>query len=174
MMNRNGSKLWAGLKYFLTVPLLALFSIVLFSDHKVFAQQVDKIHTQVDVMPEYPGGLNSMYDLMKRNLKYPKSARQSKTEGKIFVSFVVDKKGKVTDIKVDESPDKQNVMEELVVVGYVNETDGTHPTKGVEHMAMLEAEVKRVISLLKPFTPGKKGGKNVDVKMTLSFFFQLG
>ena len=173
MMNKNESKSWAGLKYFLIVPLFALFSMALFSDHQVFAQQVTKIHAQVDVMPEYPGGLNSMYGLIKRNIKYPMSARQSKTEGKIFVSFVVDKKGKVTDIKVDESPDKQNVMEELVVVGYINEMDVTHP-KGMEDMETPETEVKRVISMLKPFTPGKKGGKNVDVKMTMPFFFQLG
>ena len=83
---------------------------------------------------------------------------------------MVNKEGKVTDVEVDETLYKQNIMKEVVMVGYGRERDVTHS----KDMEALLAEVKRVISMLKPFTPGQRGGKNVAVKMAMPFVFQLG
>ena len=113
-----------------------------------------------------------MYHFIQRNIKYPKSARLDRAEGKVFVSFLVDKTGKVTNIEAGESNDLQKLLQEIVVVGYLGEnaTSADNPTGNMEPII---TEVKYVISRLAQFTPGKKAGKNVAVRMTIPITFKL-
>ena len=58
---------------------------------------------KVEVVEEsasFPGGIQEMMNFIKNNLKYPQQARETGTQGKVFVSFVVEKDGSLTDVKV--------------------------------------------------------------------------
>ena len=169
MMNKKQSKPWVGLKYLFALPLIVLLTVGLFSDQRVFAQQNIGLDDQVGEMPVYPGGISEMFNFIRKNIKYPKSARRSGTQGKVFVSFVVDKTGKVTNIKADEGDYKQNVMDEIVVIAYLKENVATGADKDMEAII---TEAKYVVSQLAHFTPGKKGGKNVDVRITIPITFR--
>ena len=170
MMNKKQSRPWVGLKYLFALPLFVLLTVGLFSDQRVFAQQNAEADDQIDEMPVYPGGLSAMYTFLRKNIKYPKSARLSGSEGKVFVSFVVNKAGKVTNIEADESRYKQNVVDEMIVIGYLKEKVEIPTTQNKEPII---AEAKRVVSQLAQFTPGKKAGKNVDVKITIPITFKI-
>ena len=170
MMNKKQSKSRAGFKYLFALPLLVLLTVGLFSDQPVFAQQNTGVDDQIDEVPVYPGGNEAMYEFIRKNIHYPKSARFSRAEGKIFVSFVVDKTGKVTDVETDNDKNKQNVMDEIVVIGYGSGNTTTHSVKDMDAIA---TEAKYVVSQLAHFTPGKKAGKNVAVKMTIPITFKL-
>ena len=94
----------------------------------------------VDQMPEYPGGSESLQEYISLNLKYPALKEVS---GKVFVSFVVDKKGKAIDVKVK------------------NEVD-----------AALAKEAIRLVKAMPLWTPGKLEGKAVNVQMNLPIYFK--
>lgn len=94
----------------------------------------------VDQMPEYPGGNEALQEYISLNLKYPALKEVS---GKVFVSFVVDKKGKVTDVRVK------------------NEVD-----------AALAKEAIRLVKAMPFWTPGKLEGKPVNVQMNLPIYFK--
>ena len=73
---------------------------------------------------------------IEKHFNYPQDAVINKTEGKVWVRFIIDKNGLVSNIK-------------------------TLGPKGAE---ILNEEAKRVVSKLPKFVPGKKGGENVSVK----------
>ncbi len=113
----------------------------------VVAQQLPEHSTNrddtfivVDQMPEYPGGNEALQEYISLNLKYPALKEVS---GKVFVSFVVDKKGKVTDVRVK------------------NEVD-----------AALSKEAIRLVKAMPLWTPGKLEGKAVNVQMNLPIYFK--
>jgi len=54
----------------------------------------------VEKMPEFPGGQSAMYQFLSNNLKYPAIAKEVGISGKVYVAFVVEKDGSLTDIKV--------------------------------------------------------------------------
>lgn len=57
--------------------------------------------TTIQKRPEYPGGIANFYAYVQRTIKYPKEAQENKVQGKVLLSFVVEKDGSLTDIKVD-------------------------------------------------------------------------
>ncbi|NJO01006.1 MAG: energy transducer TonB [Bacteroidia bacterium] len=121
-------------------------------------------------MPEYKAGMPEWYQFIGKNVIYPKAARESNTEGRIFVSFVVDKSGKVSQVEmISQQVRKDGDFQEMVVVGNSEESDKI--LKKV--MATLEAEAVRVVSQLGAFNPGIKDGKPVNTKMVLPIIFKL-
>jgi periplasmic protein TonB len=98
----------------------------------------------VEDLPEFPGGNSTMYDWIRDNTKYPGEAVKSKIEGKIFVVFTVNEKGKIKNIKVP---------------------DPVHP--------MLDAEAIRVIGSMPDWKPGKQEGKPVSVQLKVPVIFKL-
>ncbi|WP_316795657.1 TonB family protein [Pedobacter agri] len=54
----------------------------------------------VDEYPEFAGGMKAFTKYMERNLRYPSRAQEESIQGKVFVSFVVEKDGSITDVKV--------------------------------------------------------------------------
>lgn len=54
----------------------------------------------VEVFPEFPGGMNAWAKFIQRNLRYPAIAQESAVQGKVFLSFVVEKDGNISDVKV--------------------------------------------------------------------------
>ena len=57
----------------------------------------------LEVPPIFPGGMDKFYQYLSKSLRYPPMAAESNIQGKVFVSFVVDKNGMLTDIKVVRS-----------------------------------------------------------------------
>jgi protein TonB len=54
----------------------------------------------VDVYPEFPGGMEAWTKFIQKNLRYPPMAQEGGVQGKVFLSFVVEKDGMITDVKV--------------------------------------------------------------------------
>lgn len=94
--------------------------------------------------PNYPGGLYKFYEYLGKNIKYPTMAADNEVEGNVFVSFVVERDGSLTDIKVDRK------------LGY-----GT------------DEEALRVLKLSKRWNPGIQNGRTVRVKYNIPIKFSL-
>jgi protein TonB len=54
----------------------------------------------VEVYPEFPGGMEGWAKFLRNNLRYPYMAQESEIQGKVYISFVVEKDGSITDVKV--------------------------------------------------------------------------
>jgi len=104
----------------------------------------DKIYDTVEVMPEFPGGVEAMYKWLAEHLKYPAEAAKKKVQGRVFVQFVVEKDGTITQAEVKRSPDD-----------------------------LLSEEALRVVQLMPKWTPGKVGGKLVRTVFNLPISFRL-
>jgi len=102
-----------------------------------------EIFTNAELMPKPIGGYESFYNQLSKNLKYPKQAQRSHTEGKVFVQFVIDKNGNVTDIKT---------------------------VKGIG--SGCDEEAMRVLAKTR-WQPGKQRGVAVNVRMTIPINFKL-
>jgi protein TonB len=105
----------------------------------------DKIHKTVDQVPEYKGGFDKMVAVLVEEMKYPKSASKEGISGKVFVEFVVEKNGSLSNIKTLKSVDP-----------------------------VLDKEAERVVAKLDGFSPGEHQGKKVRVRMVLPIDFALG
>ena len=95
-------------------------------------------------MPQFPGGDVALMKYIQKNVRYPQIAKEYGIEGRVFVTFVIDKKGKVNDVEILKGVDKN-----------------------------LDKEAKRVIESLPKFTPGKQRGKAVRVQFTVPISFKL-
>lgn len=100
----------------------------------------------VEVMPEFKGGIDSLMSFIKQNLEYPEWEKGNKIEGKVFVNFVVDKNGKIKDLKISRS---------------------------VQGSKNFDKEVLRVMNSMPDWTPGQQDKKNVDVQFNLPINFKL-
>lgn len=66
--------------------------------------------------PEYPGGQTKMYAYLAKNLKYPAQAKKDGIQGKVYLSFNVQKDGTLTDVQIMEGLSKETDQEALRVV----------------------------------------------------------
>lgn len=104
-----------------------------------------EIFKVVEQMPEFPGGEQALYKFISDNVRYPDSAIQYNKEARIRVKFVVNETGKITNVSTQSSN-----------VGYG-----------------LEAEARRVITLMPDWRPGKNNGKFVKVYFQIPIRFAL-
>jgi len=104
----------------------------------------DEFFMVVENMPEFPGGDLGLMKYIKKNVNYPKIAKEYNITGKVYISFIVDKTGSVTNVKVVRGVDKN-----------------------------LDAEAVRVIKSLPKYKPGKQRGKAVRVMFTIPIKFKL-
>ncbi len=95
-------------------------------------------------LPEFPGGEAGMLKYISENTKYPDDARKNGEEGIVYVSFIVDKEGKVTQTKI---------------------------AKGKS--ATLDAEALRLVNAMPLWVSGLQAGKPVAVQYTLPIRFSL-
>lgn len=70
----------------------------------------------VEQLPEFPGGMEAFVQWLTTNLKYPRAARDRKTEGKVVVSFIINRDGSIADVKVAKAVDPLLDREALRVV----------------------------------------------------------
>ncbi|MBB6236751.1 TonB family protein [Pedobacter sp. AK013] len=66
------------------------------------SENTDKVYDFVSIekQPEFPGGITKFYKYIGSNIKYPKLAQENNVQGKVFLSFVVEKDGSLTDIQI--------------------------------------------------------------------------
>lgn len=60
----------------------------------------NKVFTVVEQHPEFPGGLRALQNYLEDNLRYPEPARKAQVEGKVFVNFIVEKDGSISNVQV--------------------------------------------------------------------------
>jgi TonB family protein len=66
------------------------------------SENTDKVYDFVSIekQPEFPGGIAKFYKYLGGSIKYPKMAQENNVQGKVFLSFVVEKDGSLTDIQI--------------------------------------------------------------------------
>ena len=95
-------------------------------------------------MPQFPGGISAMMSWIGGNLTYPQSCIEQRIEGRVIVSFVVDKSGAVRDAAIVKS-----VAPEL------------------------DEAALNVVMAMPCWIPGRKGGEAVNVKYTIPLNFKI-
>jgi protein TonB len=63
------------------------------------SENSDVVFTVVENEAEFPGGVEAMNRFMAENIKYPTLAKQKNIEGKVIISFIVEKNGTLSDIR---------------------------------------------------------------------------
>lgn len=105
----------------------------------------EHVYQEVELKPEFPGGMKELMGYLSKNIKYPKESYQKNSQGKVFVRFVVKKDGSIDDIEIQR-------------------------TSGDD---LLDAEAMRVVKAMPAWVPGKQDGKNVNVQFILPVVFRL-
>ncbi|MBO4316137.1 MAG: TonB-dependent receptor [Prevotella sp.] len=89
------------MKKILLLLLLATLSLGIQAqeaDDHIYGKDVNLEEVKNVEMPKYPGGLDALMDFLRKNVKYPSEAEKWKAEGRVIMSFVVEKDGSLTDI----------------------------------------------------------------------------
>ena len=158
MMNKQTSNPLARFKYLLFVPLavalLAMNSTAMRANvqKKVVkttkvtkkTSATDKVYEVCEQMPIFPGGDATMMKYLSENVKYPALAIKAQEQGRVVVSFTVEKDGAISDVKVARS---------------------VTPS--------LDAEAVRVVKAMPKWTPGKQDGQPVRVRYNVPVSFKL-
>jgi TonB family protein len=132
--------------------LLIILSLFLFSGN-IYAQlkviktdtSYSDVLTVVDVAPTFPGGDEKLYEFLGENMIYPAEAKEKGIEGIVYVNFIVEKDGSLSNARILRD-----------IGGGCGE------------------EVLRVVSIMPPWNPGKQKGEvvrvnfNFPVKLSLS------
>lgn len=116
------------------------------TEAKYVPGQPDKngVYPVVEQQPEYTGGDEARIKFMVENIKYPEEAKKAGIQGKVFVTFVIQADGAVTDVKV---------------------------LRGIG--GGCDEEAVRVVKMMPNWIPGKEQGKNVAVQFNLPIKFRL-
>ena len=105
----------------------------------------EKVFDVVEQMPAFPGGQAALIKWISENVKYPSIAEENGIQGRVVCSFVVERDGSVTDVKVVRSIDPS-----------------------------IDKEAVRVLKKMPRWNPGRQGGSPVRVKYTVPVTFRLG
>lgn len=104
----------------------------------------ERIYEVVEQNAMFPGGDQACYEWLAKNIKYPSICQEQGVQGRVFVSFVVEKDGSITDVKVMRSPDDN-----------------------------LSKEATRVVKMMPKWKPARQGNKNVRSRFNLPVMFRL-
>jgi len=102
------------------------------------------VHYSSEQRPEFPGGMEKLYQFIGENIKYPELAEKQRIEGRVIVKFVVQKDGSIANVEVLKSPHES-----------------------------LSEEAIRVMQIMPKWIPGKVNGEFISVYYTLPFTFKL-
>ena len=104
----------------------------------------NKVFDVVEQMPSFPGGPSALMQYLSSNIKYPVVAQENGVQGRVVVSFVVERDGSITDVQVARSVDPS-----------------------------LDREAQRVVRNMPRWIPGKQNGQAVCVKYNVPVAFRL-
>ena len=108
------------------------------------ALATDSVLMIPEEMPSFPGGVMALMEFLQKNVKYPVEAQKKGVQGRVLVSFVVEKDGSLSEIKTVKSVDP-----------------------------LLDEEAVRVVKSMPKWEPGKQKGKAVRVKYNVPISFKL-
>ena len=103
-----------------------------------------KVFDVVEEMPQFPGGPSALFEYLAKSIKYPVIAEENGVQGRVLLTFVVERDGSISDVKVVKSVDPS-----------------------------LDAEALRVVRYMPHWIPGKQNGSAVRVKYTVPVTFKL-
>lgn len=91
--------------YTFILPWVVGIGLALFADHNYSAQKPahlsnEVVYTVVECLPEFPGGNSALVDYLQKNVRYPEAARKANVTGRVFISFVVERDGRLTAIRL--------------------------------------------------------------------------
>ena len=112
--------------------------------HKDTIQVKENVYLVVEAMPEFPGGDKALEAYIAKSMQYPEAAKAKKIQGKVFVTFIINSQGKVTNPTIARSIDPD-----------------------------LDAEALRIVRQMPTWTPGKEKGLPVSVSFTKPVNFVL-
>lgn len=131
--------------------LIIILSITFFSSFSyssslsnVLIVNNDSVYEQVDVFPEFVGGMEAMTSYIQERMVYPKEAIANKETARVFVEFVVDKSGSVKDVQLKRQGKKY-----------------------------FDDEAIRVVSEMPKWKAGLLNGKYVNTRLVLPIIFKL-
>lgn len=101
-----------------------------------------KVYMVVDQQPEFPGGYDAMKAFITKNLNYPTRAKKADVKGTVYITFIINKKGRISDVKT---------------------LRGIHPD--------CDKEAERVVNSMPNWTPGKQNDQPVHVRFNLPIRF---
>ena len=106
--------------------------------------ELSEVHDVVEQMPSFPGGQSALFKYLSDEIIYPADCINKKIQGRVIVSFVVERDGSISNIKIVKSVHR-----------------------------LLDEEAIRVTKKMPKWVPGKKKGRTVRVKYTLPFTYRL-
>ncbi len=113
----------------------------------VYTEEVEEqVYSYPTIMPEYQGGVDSLYAFIHANLKYPEWELKNKIEGTVIVKFIIDQNGAIIDPTI---------------------------LKSVEKSKNFNSEVLRIISEMPNWIPGKNNNQNVTTEFRLPISFKI-
>ena len=107
-------------------------------------EEETKVFDVVEQMPSFPGGPSALMQYLSSNIKYPVVAEENGVQGRVVCTFVVERDGSITDVRVVKSVDPS-----------------------------LDKEAVRVVKSMPNWIPGKQNGSAVRVKYTVPVTFRL-
>ena len=128
----------------LKVALMMLVLLFSFTTSTAQTKKNNMVFDVVEVMPQFPGGQIAMLKYIMENIKYPKQIMEEGIQGRVTVSFIVEKDGSISNVKPVLS---------------------VHP--------LLDKEAVRVVKSMPKWTPGKQKGKPVRVQFNVPVMFKL-
>ena len=132
------------MKRFLLLLSAIFLTNIAFCQDEVKVSDDEAIFFVVEVQPEFPGGMDSMYAFIQKNLIYPEKAKAEGIEGRVFITFTIEKDGSVSNVKI------------LRGIG-----------GGCDEAA------KEVVEKMPKWKPGTQRGKPVRVQFNLPIKFEL-
>lgn len=117
---------------------------VVVKEEVIEVEEAKPVFTIVEEMPAFPGGEAERNKFLAENIVYPQQATENGIQGTVYVSFVVDSKGNVTDVKI---------------------------LRGIG--GGCDEEALRVVKMMPKWHPGKQNGKQVRVLFNMPIYFKL-
>ena len=131
-------------KLFLMCAMAVMCLVTANAQKTVVSQSSQSVYDEVEVMPEFPGGMQAMIEYLNTNIKYPKDAIKQEVGGRVMVMFVVETDGSLSNVRVARK---------------------VFPS--------LDAEAVRVVYSTPKWKPGKEKGRSVRVNFTMPIVFSV-
>ena len=122
-----------------------IFFLAFISYQSAFAQPTEQmIYDYPEQMPQFPGGGDALDQYLKTSIQYPEKAKEQGLSGKVYVSFVIEVDGTISNVEIRR---------------------GEHD--------LLNNEAIRVVKAMPNWKPGSIRGKVVRTRYTLPIVFSL-
>ena len=135
----------------------------------LFPKDTSPVYTIVDEHPEYKGGGMKMFEWLGQNTKYPTIARENGFQGTVYVGFVIEKDGSLSNVTIKRGV--KNIVRDTITIIETGSAKGNKIIEREDHS--IDNEAKRVVSMMPKWKPGRKKGEIVRVAYILPIKFKL-